>query len=254
MKILKFVGMALIFFAQACSEDTIERLRSRTTAQATVYCLPDPLGPGELNVEPMVFFGEGNPSCSDDYQPISDATIIVTSSGTSQSVRLLEDPAAPGTYGPDTYNNIDLTYHPSDTYNFTITSEGVDYHLTMSAPKTPTTLISSISSPTNISVDIPPEPDYPYKFVLVFDSGGNKTLDTRPKTASELSRVILNKFSSTPLVIPVKSLPSEGLYRIVVLGGVEGLRKDISPNLSILSMILAAGPVSKTLNVENPLE
>ncbi len=254
MKILKFVGIALVIFAQACSEETIERLRSKNTALATIYCLPNPLDSGKINTEAMVFFGEGNPSCSDDYQPISEATVIVTSSGSPQSVRLLEDPANPGTYGPDTYNDIALTYLPSDTYTFTITSEGVDYYLTISAPAAPSTLISPISSPTNTSVDISLEPDYPYKFILVFDSGGNKTLDTRPKTASELSRIILNKSSPTPLAIPGRSLPSADLYRIVVLGGIEGARKDVSPNLSILSMPLAVVPISKTLDVENPLE
>ncbi|UCD83724.1 MAG: hypothetical protein JSU92_10555 [Deltaproteobacteria bacterium] len=251
MRIFKFtVCITLIVFTLACSEDTIGRLRSKTTAIATVYCLPDPLDPGRVNVEPIVFFGAGNPSYLDDYQPISDATVVVTASGSSQSVRLLEDPAVPGTYGPDTYN--DLALQPSDTYNFTITSEGIDYSLTISAPEAPTTLITSISSPTNTSLDISLEPDYPYQFVLVFDSEGNKTLDTRPETASELSRVILNK--SVTSSIPVKNLPEEDMCRIVVLGGVEGFREDISPNLSILSIILAAGPVSKTLDIKNMLE
>lgn len=255
MRIIKFtICMALIVFAQACTEETVERLRSKTTALATIYCLPNPLVPDEINAEAIVFFGEGNPSCSDDYQPISEATVIVTSSGSPQSVRLLEDPANPGTYGPDTYDDIALNYLPADTYTFTITSGGVDYYLKISAPAAPTTLISPISSPTNTSVDISLEPDYPYKFILVFDSGGDKILDTRPNIASELARIILNKSSPTPLVIPAKSLPVEDTYRIVALAGVEGLREDVSPNLSILSMTLALAPISKTLDFVNPGE
>jgi hypothetical protein len=113
--------VSLIIFSQACTEQTVERLRSKTTAMATIYCLPNPLAPDEINAEAIVFFGEGNPNCSDDYQPISEATVIVNSSGSPQSVRLLEDPENPGTYGPDTYDDIALNYLPVDTYTFTIT-------------------------------------------------------------------------------------------------------------------------------------
>ncbi len=241
----------LIIFSQACTEETVERLRSKTTALATIYCLPNPLVADEINAEAVVFFGEGNPSYSDDYQPISEATVIVSSSGSPQSVRLLEDPANPGTYGPETYNDITLNYLPADTYTFTITSGGVDYYLKISVPAAPTKLISPISSPINTSVDISLEPEYPYKFILVYDSGGDKTLDTRPKTASELARIMLNKSSSIPLVVPAESFPAEDTYRIVALGGVEGLRKDASPNLSILSTILAVTSISKTFDLVN---
>lgn len=246
------IGVSLLLAACAFSAscDTASRVRSKVVAVNLMVDIGDPFDQLPRRTEAAAnFMSITGPVDEPTAVPLTGADATLEIENVAGIVQMNETAAGSGIYQASSgTGNPTFVYTSGAAYTIEVVvpSGKFDgtYRTTVVAP--PRTNVNGLPDtlggatiPSNTQLTVTLVGNYDRGFVLVVDSAGNVTYDSRPDTAQEAVDFVFEDFGGT-IQIPPEAFPAPNkLYGVVIAGMNSAPSSGISTNLNILTRFYA---------------